>query len=144
MRLARSNRNGRPGHSGPAGFTLIELLIVMAIIGILAAVAVPQLVGTPKRAREAALRENLFTFRSCIDQYFADKGKYPESLQTLETEKYIRKIPIDPTTKSAESWEVVYAEPDATESAPDGPPGIVDVKSGSKELAADGTPYNTW
>ena len=133
MRRARRN-----------GFTLLELLVVMAIIGILAAVALPQLIGTPQKAREAALRENLFTFRSCIDQYFADKGKYPESLQTLETEKYIRKIPVDPMTKSAETWEVVFAEPDATESAPEGPPGVVDVKSGSKELAGDGTPYNTW
>ena len=126
------------------GFTLLELLIVMAVMGILAAVAVPQLVGTPKRAREAALRENLFTFRSTIDQYFADKGRYPESLQALESEKYIRKIPVDPFTKSAETWEVVRAEPDATEGAAEGPPGIVDVKSGSKELAADGTALNTW
>lgn len=127
------------------GFTLLELLIVMAIIGILAAIAIPMLVKTPDRAREAALKENLFTFRSCIDQFHADKGKYPESLQALQTEGYIRKIPVDPFTKSAETWEVVYAEPDTTDTASTEPPGIVDVKSGSAEVSRlDGTTYNTW
>jgi general secretion pathway protein G len=126
------------------GFTLIELLVVMAIIGILTAVAVPQLAKTPQRAREAALRQDLFTFRTCLDQFYADKGHYPETLQTLVTERYIRKIPIDPMTKSADTWEIVMEEPDASDTSTDQPPGIIDVRSGSKELALDKTPYNTW
>jgi general secretion pathway protein G len=129
---------------GRRGFTLIELLVVIAIIGILTAVALPNLSQHPRRAREAALKEDLYTFRTCIDQYFADKGHYPESLQALVTERYIRKIPVDPFTKSADTWEVVMEEPDASETATDRPPGIIDVKSGSKELALDKTPYNSW
>ena len=129
---------------GRRGFTLIELLVVIAIIGILTAVALPNLSQHPRRAREAALKEDLYTFRTCIDQYFADKGHYPESLQALVTERYIRKVPVDPFTKSADTWEVVMEEPDASETATDRPPGIIDVKSGSKELALDKTPYNSW
>jgi general secretion pathway protein G len=126
------------------GFTLIELLVVIAIIGILVAIAVPQLRMAPIRAKEAALKEDLFTFRTCLDHYFADKGHYPESLQTLVTEKYIRKIPLDPFTKSADTWVVAMEEPDSTEAASDQPPGIIDVHSGSKQIGMDGTAYNTW
>jgi len=130
----------------PKGFTLVELLVVMAIIGILVAIAVPQLQQAPIRAKEAALREDLFTFRTCLDQFYADKGHYPETLQTLVTEKYIRKIPVDPFTRSADTWQVVMEEPDSSETASaDQQPGIVDVKSGSKEVSRiDKTAYNTW
>jgi general secretion pathway protein G len=130
----------------PKGFTLVELLVVMAILGILVAIAVPQLQQAPIRAKEAALREDLFTFRTCLDQFYADKGHYPETLQTLVTEKYIRKIPVDPFTRSADTWQVVMEEPDSSETAsPDQQPGIVDVKSGSKEISRiDKTAYNTW
>jgi general secretion pathway protein G len=130
----------------PKGFTLVELLVVMAILGILVAIAVPQLQQAPIRAKEATLREDLFTFRTCLDQFYADKGHYPDTLQTLVTEKYIRKIPIDPFTKSAETWQVVMEEPDSSEAASaDQQPGIVDVKSGSKEISRiDKTAYNTW
>ncbi len=137
MRSALAGRTGR-------GYTLVELMVVMAVIGILAVVAVPQLLKTPIRAREAALREDLFTFRSMIDQYYADKQRYPESLEALVSDGYIRKIPIDPFTKSAETWEVAYAEQESSDTAPDQPPGIIDVHSGSKDLALDQTPYNTW
>ena len=126
------------------GFTLIELLVVMAIIGILVAAAVPQLVKAPIKAKEAVLREDLFTFRTCIDTYFADKGKYPENLEALHAEKYIRKMPIDPFTKSADTWVVEMEEPDSTEVASDQAPGIIDVHSGSPAIALDGTAYATW
>lgn len=128
----------------PRGFTLIELLVVMTIMGILVAVAVPQMIKAPIRAKEAALREDLFTFRSCIDQYFADKGHYPESLQVLVTDRYIRRVPIDPFTKSAETWKTVMEEPDASEAASELPPGIVDVHSGFGGVGLDGTPISSW
>jgi general secretion pathway protein G len=133
-------RRGNETH----GFTLVELLVVMAILGILVAVAVPQLQQAPIRAKEAALREDLFTFRTCLDQYYADKGHYPDTLQTLVTDKYIRKIPVDPFTKSADTWQVIMEEPDSSETASQEPPGIVDVKSGSKAAALDKSLYNTW
>jgi general secretion pathway protein G len=126
------------------GFTLIELMVVMAIIGILAAIGIPMLLQTPIKAKEAALRENLFTFRSCLDQYKADKGHYPESLEVLVQEKYIRKVPLDPFTKAVDTWELVYEEPSSAEAATDEPPGIIDVRSGSTLTALDGTAYNTW
>ncbi len=126
------------------GFTLIELLVVMTILGILVAIAVPQVVRAPIRAKEAALREDLFTLRSMIDQYYADKGHYPESLQVLLTEKYVRKIPVDPFTKSADTWQVVMEEPDSTETSSEQPPGVVDVHSGWNGTGLDGTAINTW
>jgi len=126
------------------GFTLIELLVVMAIIGILASIGIPMLLQTPIKAKEAALRENLFTFRSCLDQYKADKGHYPESLAVLVQDKYIRKVPIDPFTKSADTWELVMEEPTSAEAATDEPRGVIDVHSGWPETALDGTAYKTW
>jgi general secretion pathway protein G len=127
------------------GFTLIELLVVIAIIGILVGIAVPQLQKAPIRAKEAALREDLFTFRTCLDQYYADKGHYPDTLQTLVTDKYIRKIPVDPFTKSADTWQVVMEEPDSSDTASSqDAPGIIDVKSGAKQTSLDGSLYSTW
>ena len=128
------------------GFTLVELLVVMAILGILVAIAVPQLQMAPIRAKEAALREDLFTFRTCLDQFYADKGHYPDAIQTLVTEKYIRKIPVDPFTHSADTWQAIMEEPDSSDTASaDQQPGVIDVKSGSKEISRiDKTPYNTW
>jgi general secretion pathway protein G len=136
----------RPSESG---FTLLELLVVMTIIGILAAVAIPALRDSPQRAREAALREDLFTFRSTIDQFHGDKGYYPPDLQTLVAEGYLRNIPIDPMTKSRETWVVAYEELE-TGSEGEAPPeesvapGIVDVHSASTARALDGTYYKDW
>lgn len=131
-----------------AGFTLMELLVVMTIIGILAAIAVPALRDSPQRAREAALRGDLYSFRSVIDQYHGDKGSYPADLQTLVSEGYMRKIPFDPMTKSADTWVLAYEEPSTDTSAQsvDQPqqPGIIDVHSGSEGKAMDGTAYKEW
>ena len=132
------------------GFTLLELLVVMTIIGILAAIAIPALKHSPQKAREAALREDLFTFRSCLDQFHGDKGHYPPDLQTLVTEGYLRKIPFDPMTKSPETWVLEKEEEPEGEPAPEGSseeppqPGIIDVHSGSPAKALDGTLYRDW
>lgn len=138
--MERLIKNGeRSGVSKPAtnlGFTLIELMIVMTLIGILAAIAQPQFHRYTIRAREAALKENLFTLREVIDQYYGDKGRYPDTLADLTTNLYIRKVPEDPFTKSAETW--VTIPPDSGEG------GIFDVHSGSNIVALNGTPYNEW
>src|SRR5512141_812875 len=131
-----------------SGFTLLELLVVMTIIGILAAIAVPALRASPQRAREATLKEDLFTMRSVIDQYHGDKGSYPPDLATLVSAGYIRKIPIDPMTKSADTWVLVMEEPSTdTDSGPSpepGTPGIIDIHSGSPGKSLDGTLYKDW
>ncbi len=137
-----------PVSKGQSGFTLLELLVVMAIIGILAAIAVPALRDSPQRAREATLREDLFTLRSVLDQYHGDKGVFPPDLQTLVTDGYIRKIPVDPMTKSAETWVLSYEEIAPDESgaatAEPAPAGVTDVHSGSTDSGLDGTAYKEW
>ncbi|HEY2797262.1 MAG TPA: prepilin-type N-terminal cleavage/methylation domain-containing protein [Thermoanaerobaculia bacterium] len=128
-----------------AGFTLLELLVVMTIIGILAAIAVPALRDSPKRAREATLKADLFTFRSVIDQYKGDKGDFPASLDILIKDGYMRKIPIDPTTKAADWVLVMEEDPNPPEDPSQVPvPGIIDIHSNSKEKALDGTNYSDW
>jgi general secretion pathway protein G len=131
---------------GSKGFTLLELLVVMTIIGILAAIAVPALRDSPQRAREATLREDLFTMRSVIDQYHGDKGVFPADLQVLVSDGYLRKIPVDPMTKSAETWVISYEEiaPDEESTAEPATPGVTDIHSGSEETALDGTLYKEW
>lgn len=128
------------------GFTLIELIVVVAIIGILATIAVPAMKTAPQRAREAALKEDLFTLRSAIDQFHGDRGRYPTSLEELVSMGYVRRMPVDPVTRSADTWVVTYAEAneeqDEREEAE--APGIIDVRSGSEEVALDGTRYADW
>ena len=106
----RTDRAGTRTSRSDSGFTLIELIIVIAIIGIIATMAVAQMRTAPQRAREAVLKEDLFAIRDVIDQYFADKGKYPESLDSLIEDGYLRKLPVDPITGSDESWQTVQAE----------------------------------
>jgi len=129
--------------NGKHGFTLIELIIVITIIGILAAIAVPVMREAPIRAKEAALKENLFTIRSCIDQYYADRQTYPSSLEDLVSKGYIRKIPIDPITGKAD-WTLVYAEEEVFEGAEETVQGIIDVHSSSNKTALDGSSYSEW
>ncbi|HYS78671.1 MAG TPA: prepilin-type N-terminal cleavage/methylation domain-containing protein [Candidatus Dormibacteraeota bacterium] len=124
------------------GFTLIELLIVIAIIGIIAGIAVAQMQTAPRKAKEAVLKEDLYALRDTIDQYFADKGKYPESLDTLVQDGYLRKVPVDPITTSSESWQVVHAEASDEDTQDAG--GIIDVKSGADGTALDGSRYADW
>jgi len=137
--LARNVVNN--GVPRSAGFTLLELITVVAIIGILVGIALPNYKTAIIQSREAVLKEDLFRFRDVIDQYYADKGKYPASLDALVDEGYLRKIPADPITGSAD-WEVVMSEQD-----PDNPsdtPGVYDVKSASTSSSQSGTPYNEW
>jgi general secretion pathway protein G len=120
-----------------SGFTLIELLVVLAIIATLLTIAVPRYYSSLDKSKEAVLKENLYQLRDAIGKYYADRGKYPESLQALATDKYLRSVPLDPVTESATTWIVV---------APEDPQkgGVFDVKSGAQGKAIDGSEFSTW
>ena len=122
------------------GFTLVELLIVISLISILAAMGLVQYRNSVMSAKEATLHTDLFRMRDAIDQYYADKGKYPSSLDSLVSDGYMRRIPEDPFTKSADSWVTVPAEPDPNN--PSAEPGIYDVKSGAQGTSLDGRNYS--
>ena len=124
------------------GFTMIELLVVVSLIVILATMGMAQYKNSVIRANEAVLKEDLFQMRDAIDQYYADKGKYPADLDALVTDGYVRKVPVDPFTRSAETWQTVPAEPDTNN--PTAEPGIYDVKTGSDASALDGSKYADW
>lgn len=149
--LSRANRRNRKG------FTLIELMIVVSVIGILTSIAVPNYQRSVIRAREAVLSDILFTFRKAIDEYYADKGKYPDALNDLVDGKYLRGLPTDPFTKKNDTWATVeppveVPETVAGESAVS-PAGaspvaeagkVYDVHSGSDLVGFNGIPYNEW
>jgi general secretion pathway protein G len=124
------------------GFTLIEVLIVVTLIVVLASIGMPTYQNSVRRSREAVLKEDLFRMRDAIDQYYADKNKYPSTLQDLVSEGYLREIPKDPMTDSADTWVTVPAEPDPAN--PVAEPGVYNVKSGSDQTAMDGTQYADW
>lgn len=124
------------------GFTMIEVMVVLTLVVILASMGMVQYRNTVTVAKEATLKENLFRMRDAIDQYYADKTKYPGSLADLVSDGYIREVPVDPFTKSADTWTTTQAEPDANNPASQA--GIYDVKSGSEGTALDGTRYADW
>ena len=124
------------------GFTMIEMLIVVTLLVILASVGMPIYQNSVRRSQEAVLKEDLFRMRDAIDQYYADKNKYPQSLQDLVTDGYLREIPKDPMTDSADTWVTIPAEADPNN--PNAEPGIYNVKSGSDGTALDGSRYADW
>ena len=119
------------------GYTLIEMLIVLSIISILATMAMPSFQKSLIRAKETNLRRTLFIMRDTIDQFYADQGRYPNSLEDLETEKYIRQVPIDPFTGQSDTWITIPPEGFAEGN-------VYDVHSGSDKVGLEGVPYNEW
>ncbi|MEP6920998.1 MAG: prepilin-type N-terminal cleavage/methylation domain-containing protein [bacterium] len=122
------------------GFTLLELMIVITIVIILAAIALPQYQKTIMHARESVLRDDLFKMRSLLDQYAADKGKLPRSLDDLISDRYMRELPLDPMT-GQKDWSVITGEdPISTQGAQ----GVTDIHSSSPDTSSEGTPYSEW
>ncbi len=125
-----------------SGFTLIELVIVMTIIGLLSAIAVPMYVQSVRNAREAVLKEDLRTLRSSIDAYTVDKQKAPQSLDDLVQAGYLKALPVDPFTHRSDTW--MPSQDDAMMSLDQTESGINDVHSGAQGTAGDGTSYSSW
>jgi general secretion pathway protein G len=119
------------------GFTLVELLVVLSILALLLSLAYPKYFSSVERAQDAALKQTLNTVREGIDQYYADTGKYPDSLEELVEKKYINKLPLDPITDSTTTWVLDQPEPPLE--------GMVyDIHSGATTKAKDGSPYSEW
>jgi len=138
VKLSPSRAAGRTEQ----GFTLLELMIVMVVIGILAAIAIPSYTSSVRNAKEAVLREDLHTMRAAIDSYTVDKQKAPTTLDDLVQAGYLKVMPVDPFTLRSDTWIPVQSDTlmtlDQTEA------GIDDVHSGAQMTASDGSSYNTW
>jgi general secretion pathway protein G len=137
--MLRTNRSER---CGEGGFTLVELMIVMTIIGLLAAIAIPSYIQSVKRAKEAVLREDLHTIRTAIDSYTVDKEKAPQGLDDLVQSGYLKSIPIDPMTSRNDTW--MTGQSDTLTDINETQGGIDDIHSGSQGVSVEGTTYNTW
>jgi general secretion pathway protein G len=125
------------GDRSKRGFTLIELLVVMTIIGVLLTIASPRYFRTVARSKETVLKHDLSVMRESIDKYYADTGEYPDALPALVEKHYIRSVPVDPFTRSAQTWLLLASDdPDH--------PGIRDVHSGSPDSGFDGSPFVSW
>jgi general secretion pathway protein G len=119
------------------GFTLIELLVVMAIVSTLLTLALPRYFSSLDKSKETVLKENLFQMRDAISRYHADRGRYPDTLEALAADKYLRRVPLDPVTESVTTWIVVPPE-DLLKG------GVYDVRSGAQGKGRDGTEYVQW
>jgi len=133
---------GKKRHRSQRGFTLIELIIVIAVIAILLSIAVPAYNIHVMHAKEAVLKEDLYSLRTAIDQYTQDKDKAPQSLDDLVTSGYLHGIPKDPFTNATDTWQPVTD--DSIMNLGQSETGITDVHSGSNKVSSDGTAYNTW
>jgi general secretion pathway protein G len=142
VRRTSEPRNIRTSEPKTNGWTLIELLIVLSIIMILVSMSLVTYRNSVTLAKEAALHSDLFMMRDAIDQYYADKGKYPETLQSLVSENYMRAIPKDPFTNSSDTWQSVEAEPQPGSTSAE--PGVYEIKSGSDGTAIDGSKFSDW
>lgn len=138
MKVAQTRGN----NSGERGFTLIELVIVMAVIGLLAAIAIPSFVRSMQKAKEAVLLEDLHVMRNAIDSYTIDKEKAPQSLEDLVQAGYLKSIPKDPITSSNDTW--ITSQSDALSDISQSQGGIGDVHSGSQAQSIEGPTYNSW
>lgn len=124
---------------GAGGFTLIELVVVFAILALLVSIAVPRYFAHVDRAKEATLKQNLSVMRDAVDKFYGDKGRYPDNLDEMVSQRYLRSIPLDPITESAATWITLPPPPEAEAKGE-----VYDVKSGAEGEAADGTEYREW